>query len=242
MRCCKSNQVSLYSLLYLCFLIFGMALLLWLFLLFASLYHVLVTVLVYGTGLLHPETVVILRDGIWLLILIILAVIHRKQIIPYLKRTWTLWLVFIIIAALGRVVSQRNGKSLSDMLVGAKYGLQFCMVFLTAIFVGSVFATYPKAKLQKLLRRAFWLLASLALFGLIRQLAKMFRPDIFYFIGYDTFGDRMFGKNPPLYYLTGPGGYARLSGIFSGPNNYGYLFVGLFGFRRRYSRNHIRSK
>ncbi len=223
-----------------CFLIFGMAILLWLFLLFASLYHVLVTVLVYGTGRLHPETVVILRDGIRLVLLLVFALINRRQIVPYLKRTRILRVVFIVICAVGVVVSQVNGKSMSDMLVGAKYGLQFCSLFLTAIFVGSVFARYPNYKLQKLLRWLFWLLVSIVIFGLIRQVAKMAWPDIFYTIGYGPFGDRMFGRNPPLYYLTGPGGYARLSGIFSGPNNYGYLFVGLFGFWRWYSRNYIR--
>lgn len=48
----------------------------------------------------------------------------------------------------------------------------------------------------------------------------MLMPDLFYQIGYAPLGDWVFGQNPPLYYLTGPGGYTRLSGIFSGPNNY----------------------
>jgi len=99
------------------------------------------------------------------------------------------------------------------------------VVFLSAIFLGRVFSSLPEKKLRDFLRLIFFLLLGIIVVGLMRQLSKMLWPELFYQIGYASFGDRVFGKNPPLYYLTGPDGYARLSGIFSGPNNYGYLFV-----------------
>lgn len=52
---------------------------------------------------------------------------------------------------------------------------------------------------------------------------------MFAVIGYGPLGDYVFGAHPPLYYLTGPGGLIRWSGVFSGPNNYGYFLVASFG-------------
>jgi|GEM_PF-5913674 len=85
-----------------------MAIVLWLFLLLTSLYHVLVTVLVYGIGIAQPETIVVLREGVRFLLLIITAIVQRKHIIPYLKRTRKLRLVFLVICALAIGVSYRQ--------------------------------------------------------------------------------------------------------------------------------------
>lgn len=227
---------------YLCFFSYlAMALVLWLFLLLVSLYHILVTVFVYGTGLLQPEMLVIVRDGIWFLLLLVVWVTHRKQIGAYLKRTRSLWIVFFLLCIVGIIVSIVAGKTTSDIMVGMKYGLQFFGIFLTAIFVGHVLAKWSPDKMRKLLRGIFVLFLTILGVGLLWQIAKICWPDLFYQIGYAPLGDWVFGKNPPLYYLTWPGGYPRLSWIFSGPNNYWYLLVGLFGFWWRYIRSYVKS-
>lgn len=219
-----------------------MALVLWLFLLFTSLYHVLVTVLVYGVWLSHPEVLVIIRDGLWLLFFLVLVVVHRKIVFSYLLRTWKLWWVFIVLSILGVGISYLHGKALGDIIVGAKYGLQFFVIFLTAVFVWQVCAVKQDNAYSKILKRLFALLLVIMILWFFRQWAKMLWPEIFYRIGYAPLGDWVFGQNPPLYYLTWPWGYARLSGIFSWPNNYGYLFVGVFGLRWWYIRSYVTQK
>ena len=145
----------------------------------------------------------------------------------------------------GVAVSYMQDKTATDMIVGVKYGLQFFLVFLSATFLGYVFShkgtSHDHQKLPRFLHRLFGIFIGVIVLWLVRQVSKMLRPDIFYKIGYAPFGDRVFGKNPPLYYLTWPGGYARLSGIFSWPNNYGYLFVWLFGFRWWYIRTYVKA-
>lgn len=91
---------------------------------------------------------------------------------------------------------------MSDIVVGAKYGMQFFAIFLSAIFVGKVLSRYPQEKMKKLLRGVFSLVAAIIVAGLVWQIAKMMRPEFFYSIGYAPLGDWVYGHNPPLYYLT----------------------------------------
>lgn len=218
-----------------------MALLLWLFLLFTSLYHVIVTVLIYGLWWHHPEILVVLRDGFRIVFFLLMLVVHRASLVAYIKRTWLMWLVFLVLCGVGVFVSLWQGRTTSDMVVGAKYGLQFFIIFLSAVFIGSTFNQH-KEKYMELLKWLFRLSVWIVMVGLVWQIAKMVVPEFFYHIGYGPFGDRVFGQKPPLYYLTGPGGWPRLSGIFSWPNNYWYLLVALFGFWRRHIRSFIEKK
>lgn len=215
---------------------------LWIFLLFTSLYHVVVTLLVYGLGWLQPEILVIVRDLSWFLIFFVTLVVYRKYFLSYVRRTRKLRVVFIVLSLFSLVISFLQHKTMTDILVGAKYGLQFFVIFLMAIFLGQVFAHRGAVHFSKFLRRIFAIVLGVVIIWLLRQIAKFYIPERFYTFGYTTFGDWMFGQNPPLYYLTGPGWYARLSGIFSWPNNYGYLFVGLFGFWWRYIRTYVKNK
>ena len=57
------------------------------------------------------------------------------------------------------------------------------------------------------------------------QWAKLIWPDFFMRIWYWQLNDFFFGKNPPIYYLTGFEGTLRWQWLFSGPNNYGYFLV-----------------
>lgn len=216
-----------------------MALVLWFFFLLTSLYHVLVTVVVYGWGWHQPEFLVIVRDGLWFVLFAVALIVYRKKIRVYLQHTWYLWLLFFILAAVSYAISFVHQRTASDMIVGAKYGLQFFVIFLSSIFFGMVFVQYPQKDYSHLLKRLFYLLVALLIGWLMWQGAKMVWPDVFYAIGYAPFGDWVFGHNPPLYYLTWPGGYPRLSGIFSWPNNYWYLLVAVFGFWWRYIRTSV---
>lgn len=218
-----------------------MPLLLWLFLLGTSLYHVLVTVVVYGMWRSHAEVLVIIRDGLWLLFFLVSCVIHRKLIVAYLQRTWYLRLVFIALWTLGVVVSCFHQKLPGDIIIGAKYGMQFFVIFLMAIFFWYVFSQ-QKEKYYPWLKKIFLMIVVVLIVWFVWQAAKMLMPEFFYSIGYAPLGDWVFGQNPPLYYLTWPGWYARLSWIFSGPNNYGYLMVALFGFWWRYLRTRVQHK
>lgn len=215
---------------------------LWIFLLLASLYHVLVTLLVYGLWWVQPEVLVVIRDLLWFFIFGVTILVYRKYFLSYLRRTRKLRVVFILLGLFGLVVSYFQDKTVTDVLVGAKYGLQFFVIFLMAIFMWQVFSHRWAIRFSKFLRSLFAIVLGVVIVWLVWQIAKLYLPERFYSFGYTTFGDWVFGQNPPLYYLTWPGWYARLSGIFSWPNNYGYLFVGLFWFWRRYIRTYVKNK
>lgn len=56
--------------------------------------------------------------------------------------------------------------------------------------------------------------------GIVVQLTKLRWPDMRYAMGFGPLGDYVPDAAPPIYYLTQLGGTMRLSGLFSGPNNY----------------------
>lgn len=103
------------------------------------MYHIIVTVLVYGMGRHHPELIVLVRDGLRLIFCLILAVRYRHLLRQYFIDTWGLWIVFLLLLAWSLGLSILSGQTNSDMIIGVKYGMQFMAVFLTAIFVGQIF-------------------------------------------------------------------------------------------------------
>ena len=110
------------------------------FLALASLYHIIVTVVVYGIGRHHPEYIVLVRDGLRLIFCLLVAVRYRHLVRQYLRNTWLLWFAFLALVLGSVSLSYSVGKTLGDMVVGAKYGMQFLAIFLSALFIGHVFA------------------------------------------------------------------------------------------------------
>ncbi|USN57454.1 MAG: hypothetical protein H6766_03295 [Candidatus Peribacteria bacterium] len=72
------------------------------------------------------------------------------------------------------------------------------------------------ASLLQLHKAVFHILYWLLIVGWLWQGLKFFFPDIFIqYLGYGPFGDFSPDMAPPVYYLTGPDGHPRLSGLFA---------------------------
>lgn len=78
--------------------------------------------------------------------------------------------------------------------------------------------------------------------GRLWQIAKNIFPDWFMWFWYGPLGDYAYGENPPLYYLTGPQWFQRLSWLFSWPNNYGYFLVAFFWLYWFWVRRYVKKK
>ena len=118
----------------------------------------------YGLGRHHPELIVIFRDGLRLLFCLFLAVRYRHLLRKYFRNTRGLWIVFLLLLARSIGLSIFADKLNSDIIIGAKYGMQFVAVFLTAIFVGHIFAEQGKEKTATFFKYVFFLLAAVIVF------------------------------------------------------------------------------
>ncbi|MFZ2912546.1 MAG: hypothetical protein WAZ75_05710, partial [Candidatus Absconditicoccaceae bacterium] len=188
------------------------------------LYHIIVTVICYGVlGGQYPELPSLIRDGLRIGFFILMFFVYRKDWKNYFNRRKYPWIAFIIMIIWGVIISLLAEKSISDMLIGIKYGFFYIFIFLSSSFLGFV----GKDTLNKIknLSNIGYFLIGIVVLGFARQGAKLIWPDFFMQIGYGPLNDFFFGKNPPIYYLTGYEGTLRWQGLFSGPNNYGYFLV-----------------
>ncbi|MCX6825316.1 MAG: hypothetical protein NTY80_03750 [candidate division SR1 bacterium] len=205
------------------------------FLIFVVLYHILVTIVGYGVlGGAYPQLPALGRDGLWLLFFVIVLISNFKDIKAYLT-TWK-WprIAFISIMIFGIGISFMKGKSVYDIFIGIKYGLLYLYIFLSATFIGHIRSSKTpgivthESGIGNFLKFLKYLLITTLFVGFLRQGLKFIWPDFFLHIGYGPFNDFVFGNKPPIYYLTGYKGTSRRQGIFSGPNNYGYLLIAFF--------------
>ncbi len=188
-------------------------------------YHVLHTVFLrwmgVGDAVLLSSLKEILRFGF----VMILLLLNPKQTWAFI-RNW-IWLVIglIVLTIRALLLSHYQGVNVMTMVVGVKYDLIPLFIVVSAMFVGTLLSTSTGARRVKDL---WQMLLFVLLGGLIRQIAKIFLPDLISSLGYGPVGDYTLASAPPLYYRTGPGWWMRLQWLFSWPNNYGFLLVAYF--------------
>ncbi len=200
------------------------------FLIFVALYHVLVTYLSFGHIWVPPYGILLVRDGGWLIVIWLIALFHRKEVIGYLRERWYIWLTFLGLLVISILTSIMLNVDTRHMAVGIKYTMYYILPFLTAIYLGVVWRKrYDSRAFAKWIHLMWKVVVWILIVWWLWQIAKNIWPDFFMWFGYGGLGDYVFGARPPLYYLTWPRGIERRSGIFSGPNNYGYLLVVFFG-------------
>jgi hypothetical protein len=150
-----------------------------------------------------------------------------------------MWALVLVIV--GFITSIALWVDVQHILVGTKYTLYYIVPFLTAVFIGTAWWSDSRVDPDQdqahrnwdtFIRGLWRLIVAIFMIGWIRQTSKYFFPHVFYDLGYGPLWDYVFGHHPPIYYLTGSGGVMRRSGIFSGPNNYGYFLVATFGLYR----------
>ena len=213
-----------------------MAIIIWGFFVFQILYHIFVTVLGYGAGVFSPEAIAIFRDGVWMLLAWAIFLLNSKAWRNFFHHRWKMFIVFGGLLVFSVLLSRfMFGKTLSEILIGIKYGLWYLCVLISAgsvwYFLSSKLKTQKKSEksdfssLEKWQNILKWGLVSIVIFGRAWQIAKLLFPDRFMAIWYGKLDDYHFWLKPPLYYLTWYEGALRWQGLFSWPNNYGYFLV-----------------
>jgi len=188
------------------------------------LYHIIVTVICYWVlWWQYPELPSLIRDWLRIWFFILMFFVYRKDWKNYFSKRKYPRIALIIMITRGIMISLWAEKSISDMLIWIKYWFFYIFIFLSASFLWFVW----KDKLNKIknLSNIWYLLVWIVILWFLRQWAKLIWPDFFMQIWYGPLNDFFFGKNPPIYYLTGYEWTLRWQGIFSGPNNYWYFLV-----------------
>ena len=174
-----------------------------------------------------------MKDGIWMLGIIILVASYPRETWRYLQTTYrlrcALWVMIAI--GIGVTVAHQPLHLMTDMIIWLKYGVYYMIILLSAGLIGYVVAIHSGwPQLVRFFALFRIVCIVIIVVGLIRQGAKMLVPDRYIHLGYGPVGDRVDGTAPPLYYRTGPGGWMRLSWLFAWPNNYGFRLVGIIPF------------
>jgi len=202
---------------------------LWLFLIFQSLYHILVTVFWYGLHLIDQSNFALIRDWIWILFVWIVFLFNFKYLKSYFRVYWRIWWSFILLLMFSCFISYFFlGKSLNELLIGIKYWLWWIVILLSATFLGFCYRkrdVREKETVQKWKLFLKWWLLIVVILWWIWQLLKLIIPDFFFSLWYWKLDDFHYWENPPIYYLTWYEGTLRWQWIFAGPNNYWYFLI-----------------
>lgn len=171
----------------------------------------------------------ILKDLFWIGLIVWAIRTYRTHIKNYWHTTSRLWYGMIVLVILTILMSVMFGKSVFALALGIKYGLRWLVIFLSATWLGWIINHHVSlSQIQNFFFKYQRIILTVIVCGALWQVAKMIFPQSFYELGYGVFGDFVVNQNPPLYYLTGPSGFPRLSGIFAGPNQYGYFLIAFF--------------
>jgi len=188
------------------------------------LYHLIVTIVWYWIlwGQ-YPEIPSLIRDWLRMVFFVSVFFTYRRDWNTYFGKWKYPWIALVIMIIWWIIISLLANKSVSDMLIWIKYWFFYIFIFLSASFLWFV----AKDKFEKIknLKDIWYFLIWIVVVWFLRQFAKLIWPDFFMQIWYGPLNDFFFGKNPPIYYLTGYEWTLRRQGLFSGPNNYGYFLV-----------------
>ncbi len=197
---------------------------------FVVLYHIVVTYVSFGLGIVPPYVILLFREILWGGVSIAYLLAYRNHIRTYIRNNLEIFLVLLFVLVFSILTSVVLWVDVKGIVVWFKYTLFYFFPFIVGIFIGVVWGiNTSEAYFKKRLLYVWRIFVYVLIAGIVRQISKNIIPEIFYAFGYGGLGDYMYWANPPLYYLTWPQWFQRFSGIFSGPNNYWYFLVAMFG-------------
>lgn len=212
------------------------------FLVFVSLYHIVVTYFSFWLWIVPPYCILLLRDVLWLAASWLFILWNRSYIKKYLSQWGNLRLLFLILLISWIVTSIILWSDVKHMMVWIKYSLYYIMPLLTWLYVGCVWAgSITEQWIKKWIHHIWKLLIIILIVWWIWQIIKNIAPWFMTHFWYWPLWDYIYWENPPLYYLTWPKWFERWSWIFSWPNNYWYLLVAFFWLYRYGIRAHVAS-
>lgn len=215
------------------------------FLWLIALYQPLSTLFIHGLWSISSMYLALIRDAIRAGIILYSFFRYRRYIWSYVRCMWSWWIWWILIVLWWILVSLYNAyfevswlmtwyrmeHIWSLLLLWFKYWLLYRWVCLSATWLGYICAhEWKQWDWRKLWYQYWYIVMSVIVGWVLRQAAKMFFPSLFDWWWYGSLSDFSASNRPPLYYLTAYEWFPRLSGLFSGPNEYWYVLMTLFGF------------
>lgn len=200
------------------------------FMSFMILYHVLHTFFVFGLDLMWLQSFAMTKEVFFVVLVICgsigICITDRRSFLSFLQQYYKLLFVILLTVIYFIGLSWWLGQSVSDIIIGIKYGLRWVMIFAW----GLLLAWYLQWVIGvKQLYRLLWRgLMIIIVWWVLWQTGKVIFPSLMQWRGYGPIGDYILGMSPPMRYRTGPGGWMRFSGLFAGPNNLGFLLVACF--------------
>lgn len=198
------------------------------------LFFTIQTITVSGLHI-FKNTVILssLRDIIFIGSIIYLLITNKQYIktfyrnYKYLIRA--LW-GFLIINILYIINSSWDFEFL-QLLAGIKYDIYYLYILLGALRIWHLLGYKSKHKTTKDYIQWFGKFTVIIIVaGIVRQLLKTLMPWIFtQYLGFSTPSDFIPFTNPPIYYITWPGGIQRLSGFFVWPNTLWFFIIVMSG-------------
>ena len=201
-------------------------------------YQIISTFLVYWIQACWSSFPALLREGVWLLFLLIILILWHKKFKSYWKQRKKVRIYFIILIIVSIWFSLLKDVSLSNMFIGIKYWFWWMFILISSTFLWYIISDkWQKSILIQILPR---ILVWIVWLWFLWQCAKLLRPDFFYSLWYWWLDDYSYWENPPIYYLTWYKWTLRRQWFFSWPNNYGYFLVSFLPLVRRFFTNKIK--
>ena len=158
------------------------------FLIVNLLYHILITIGVYGLEICGTFLPALLREGIWCLFLIIIFLFNIKYLKSYRKQRKRCRITFAIVllfsVSLSYLIKEKN---LNDIFIGIKYGFRWIFMLLSSTTIGYFYQknVTKTSHLQRIKRG----LITTIIIGFLRQGTKLLFPEFFFKLGYGPLND-----------------------------------------------------
>lgn len=157
--------------------------------------------------------------------------IFRRYLVSFI-RIYKYFLLIIVCLFLWAIIGWYIHSSTAIyFLAGVKFDLSYLVLLTIGLWWGHCIGQsigghwYLSSFFQWLWKVLPWIVLG----GIVWQGAKLLWPDFFIQYGWYWWpGDFAPWSQPPLYYITGPGGIPRLSALFVWPNTF-WFFLILFG-------------
>jgi hypothetical protein len=198
------------------------------------LYFMVSTIGIYGMWRWTSTIRAIVRDGLFVVFGLLAWIIlirelnrYKTQQLSTIRRLKVWFGLLIMLISWSLAHARRHWITLQALVIGFKYTLWMRIILWGSILIWFVTALKSPTTFYETKRHQWFMAVSILilLIGFMIQWAKYLWPEVFIQRWFGPVGDYVFGSSPPIWYRTGPGGIDRRSGLFAGPNTYGYILV-----------------
>ena len=196
------------------------------------LFFVIQTQIVNGWWLFSSSLVMSsMRDTVVVIVWMVTLFLYRRNIGSFFAKYKYLLIILVLLLIRSLISGYLYDTSILHFLAGIKFDLSYLILLVIGLWRWHCIAQSERwyTLLVSFFNRLRKLLPWMVIIWIIWQWCKIVWPDFFIQYGwYGMIGDFAPRSHPPMYYITGPWGIPRLSGLFVWPNTF-WFFLILFG-------------